>query len=130
MFPGRCSRRYDQRSFPSFQPRISRKEVLPDTVSFPNINNGKDLRRNKWLRRCTLPDGSSTQSTTPIAHWQRRDNACPLSLVLYTGIEGFHPQIITAFVIQELKMGMAEKADLMALTRAIAKHNGFFVTNN
>ncbi|KAJ7724374.1 hypothetical protein B0H16DRAFT_324339 [Mycena metata] len=37
--------------------RICRKEVLPDTVSFPNINNGKDLRRSKWLRRCTLPDG-------------------------------------------------------------------------
>ncbi|KAJ7036342.1 hypothetical protein C8F04DRAFT_953916 [Mycena alexandri] len=127
--------------------RICRKEVLPDTVSFPNINDGKDLRLSKWLRRCTLPDGihahlietevgncllkkhidhrlalfAEYDPETPVAHWERRDGTSPLSLILYAGTENFHPQIIAAFIVQELKMRMAEKADLVALSRAAAR---------
>jgi hypothetical protein len=41
--------------------------------------------------------------------------------MLYSGTENFHPQIIAAFTVQELKMRMAEKADLVALSRAAAQ---------
>jgi hypothetical protein len=37
--------------------RITRREVLPDIIAFPNINGGKDMRLGKWMRRCKLPDG-------------------------------------------------------------------------
>lgn len=37
--------------------RISRKEILPDTITFPSINDGKEMRLSKWMRRCKLPDG-------------------------------------------------------------------------
>ncbi|KAJ7167073.1 hypothetical protein C8R46DRAFT_1219453 [Mycena filopes] len=127
--------------------RICRKEVLPDTISFPNIAEGKDLRLSKWLRRSPLPDGihahvietevgncflkkhityrlalfTEYDLDTPVAHWERRDDASPLSLILYAGTENFHPQIIAAFIVQELKMRMTEKADLVALSRAAAR---------
>lgn len=58
---------------------------------------------------------------TPVAHWERADQASPLSLMLTSGTENFHPQIIAAFTVQELKMRMAEKADLVALSRAAAQ---------
>ncbi|KAJ7761634.1 hypothetical protein B0H14DRAFT_377847 [Mycena olivaceomarginata] len=127
--------------------RITRREVLPDIIAFPNINGGKDMRLGKWMRRCKLPDGSHAHfietevgtcvlkkhrvnrlalftefdAETPVAHWERADQASPLSLMLYSGTENFHPQIIAAFTVQELKMRMAEKADLVALSRAAAQ---------
>lgn len=58
---------------------------------------------------------------TPVAHWDRPSDTSPLALVLYPGTENFHPQIIAAFTIQELKMRMAEKADTVAQSRAAAQ---------
>ncbi len=55
---------------------------------------------------------------SPIAHWDRADATSPLSLILYSGTENFHPQIIAAFTVQELKLRMAEKANLVAQGRA------------
>ncbi|KAJ7727558.1 hypothetical protein DFH07DRAFT_851754 [Mycena maculata] len=126
--------------------RIIRREILPDTVTFPNLDDGKDIRVSKWLRPCKLPNGLEAQVVEtelgkcflrrdpvhrlalyteydlekPVAHWKLPDNASPLSLILHPGTENFHPQIIAAFTIEELKMRMAEKADSMALSRAAA----------
>ncbi|KAF7365733.1 Peptide methionine sulfoxide reductase [Mycena venus] len=130
--------------------RITRKELLPDIVTFPNVDGGKDMRLSKWMRRCKLPDGSHAHVIetevgncllrkhrthrlalfteydleSPVAHWERPDESSPLSLILYSGTENFHPQIITAFTVQELKMRMAEKADIVALSRATAQSRG------
>ncbi|KAJ7238838.1 hypothetical protein B0H12DRAFT_1136877 [Mycena haematopus] len=127
--------------------RIARKELLPNTITFPPINDGKDMRLGKWLRRCKLPDGSHAHVIetevgncvlkkdriyrlvlfteydleTPVAHWESGDGTSPPSLILHSGTENFHPQIIAAFTVQELKMRMAEKADIMAQSRAAAQ---------
>ncbi|KAJ6548370.1 hypothetical protein B0H19DRAFT_1378894 [Mycena capillaripes] len=58
---------------------------------------------------------------TPVAHWERPNDTSPLTLILYSGTENFHPQIIAAFTIQQLKMRMAEKADTVAQSRAAAQ---------
>ncbi|KAJ7081017.1 hypothetical protein C8R44DRAFT_68756 [Mycena epipterygia] len=127
--------------------RISRKEILPDTITFPNLNEGKEMRLSKWLRRVKLEDGLHAHAIetevgncllkkhpvhrlalfteydleSPVAHWERPDKTSPLSLVLYSGTENFHAPIIAAFTVQELKMRMAEKANLVALNRATAR---------
>ncbi|KAJ7486890.1 hypothetical protein FB451DRAFT_774768 [Mycena latifolia] len=127
--------------------RISRKEILPTTIAFPRISNGKDLRLSKWMVRQKLPEGGHVHVIetevgkcllrkhpvhrlalfteydleNPVAHWRRPDDTSPLSLVLYPGTENFHPEIIAAFTIQELKMRMTEKADSIALSRAAAQ---------
>jgi hypothetical protein len=38
--------------------RILRKGLLPDTIKFPDLNAGKDMRLSKWLKSIKLPDGS------------------------------------------------------------------------
>lgn len=37
--------------------RIARKEILPDTVKFPDMKGGKSMRVSKWLKRTTQKDG-------------------------------------------------------------------------
>ncbi|KAJ7491390.1 hypothetical protein B0H11DRAFT_2277885 [Mycena galericulata] len=39
--------------------RIAWKPILPDTIAFPDMNGGKEMRLTKWLRKAKLPDGSS-----------------------------------------------------------------------
>ncbi|KAJ6489883.1 hypothetical protein C8R45DRAFT_901493 [Mycena sanguinolenta] len=125
--------------------RIARKELLPSTITFPNINGGKDMRLGKWLRRCKVPDGGHAyviqtevgncilkkhqiyrlalfteyDLETPVAHWENATGTP--SLILHSGTENFYPQIIAAFTVRELKMRMAEKADIMAQSRAAAQ---------
>ncbi len=43
--------------------RICRNDILPNTVAFPSINDGKVMRLSKWLRGCKLPDGRSVRSS-------------------------------------------------------------------
>ncbi|KAJ7307954.1 hypothetical protein DFH08DRAFT_900583 [Mycena albidolilacea] len=38
--------------------RITRRSFLPDLITFPNHDGGKEMRLSKWMRRCMLPDGS------------------------------------------------------------------------
>ncbi|KAH7919500.1 hypothetical protein BV22DRAFT_1022894 [Leucogyrophana mollusca] len=35
----------------------SRRELLPDTVTFPHRNEGHPVNVNKWLKKIQLPDG-------------------------------------------------------------------------
>jgi hypothetical protein len=37
--------------------RIARKELFPDTVTFPDTNGGKAVRVSKWLKAGTGADG-------------------------------------------------------------------------
>jgi hypothetical protein len=37
--------------------RIARKEILPDTITFPALNGGKEMRLTKWLTKSKLSDG-------------------------------------------------------------------------
>ncbi|KAJ7840055.1 hypothetical protein B0H14DRAFT_2785855 [Mycena olivaceomarginata] len=117
--------------------RITRRSILPDLITFPNHDGGKEMRLSKWMRRCMLPDGSHAHGVetemgncllkihpvhrlalyterdpgTPIAHWERATATSPLSLVLYPGTENFYPKIIAAFTVSELKMRNAEQTD-------------------
>ncbi|KAJ7099136.1 hypothetical protein C8R44DRAFT_859494 [Mycena epipterygia] len=116
--------------------RIACNAFLPDTIAFPASSASK-MRLSKWLRRCTLADGLEVHMIetdagkcvlkpdlvhrlalfaehdlqTPVAHWQRRAAGAPLSPVLYAGTESFRAQIIAAFIVLELRMRMAEKAE-------------------
>jgi hypothetical protein len=38
--------------------RITRKDVLPDSIVFPNVNGSKEMRLAKWLKKSKLADGS------------------------------------------------------------------------
>ncbi|KAJ7726139.1 hypothetical protein B0H16DRAFT_1471566 [Mycena metata] len=121
--------------------RIRRREGLPETTSFPNINEGEDLQLSEWLRPCTLADGSEAHllqtevgtclltrhvnhrlalftefdPETPIAHWARRNDTFQLSLIFYAGTQDFYAQVIAAFIIVEQKMRIAEEDDLMVV---------------
>lgn len=44
--------------------RISRKEVLPSTIAFLNVNDGKEMRLSKWMQRLKLPDGRYIRART------------------------------------------------------------------
>ncbi|KAJ6453717.1 hypothetical protein C8R45DRAFT_846894 [Mycena sanguinolenta] len=128
--------------------RVTRKEVLPDTIAFPHIKGGEEMRLSKWLHRCKSPDDSDAHAIetdvgscvlkkwhsayrlalfakydleTPVAHWERENTIHPLSLVLYPGTENFHPQIIAAFTIMELKMRRAENAQAVRFSRFAAR---------
>jgi hypothetical protein len=37
--------------------RIAQKEILPDTITFPVLNGGKEIRLTKWLKKSKLSDG-------------------------------------------------------------------------
>ncbi|KAJ7875034.1 hypothetical protein B0H13DRAFT_1723284 [Mycena leptocephala] len=123
--------------------RICRNDILPNTVAFPSINDGKVMRLSKWLRGCKLPDGSHAyvietelgnyflkkhrthrlvlftehDLETPIARWELSSGSSPLSLILYPGTENFYPEIIAAFTIQDLKMRTAGQSGTVALQR-------------
>ncbi|KAJ7086205.1 hypothetical protein C8R44DRAFT_821152 [Mycena epipterygia] len=127
--------------------RIVRKGMFPDTIAFPNIHGGKDVRLNKWLKSAAkLPDGSpvsvietevgkcflrkyrlyrlalftETDMEAPVAHLQRPTVATPLplALILQPGTETFRPEIIAAFIVQEQKTRMEEEAQKEAQDRA------------
>ncbi|KAJ7753142.1 hypothetical protein B0H14DRAFT_2635640 [Mycena olivaceomarginata] len=92
--------------------RITRKDVLPDSIAFPNVNGNKEMRLAKWLKKSKLADGSSTFDVetehgtfflrahpvhrlalykeedleTPVAYWQRINAAAPPTLVMQAGI--------------------------------------------
>ncbi|KAJ7065782.1 hypothetical protein C8F01DRAFT_982387 [Mycena amicta] len=130
--------------------RISRNSILSNTITFSSAD-GTSLRQmkiSKWLQKCKQPDGLHAYAIdtemgqcllrkhreyrlalytefdleSPVAHWAPLDSASPPTLVISGTIpEAFHPQVICAFIIQELKMRMAEKADLVALGRAAAQ---------
>jgi hypothetical protein len=36
---------------------ISHKEILPDTIIFPKVGDGKEMRLKNWLRKTKLPSG-------------------------------------------------------------------------
>ncbi|KAJ6540832.1 hypothetical protein DFH09DRAFT_1175412 [Mycena vulgaris] len=117
--------------------RITRKALLPDTITFPG---GKEIPLAKWLRKTRLPDGLSIRvletehgsailkvhSThrlalfkegdleTPIAHWERRNARAPPTLVLPAGATQPHI-IIAAFIVREFELRMREQAARVAV---------------
>jgi hypothetical protein len=36
---------------------ITRKDVLPSTITFPHLNNGKAMKLSRWLNRQKIADG-------------------------------------------------------------------------
>nr|GAT56499.1 predicted protein [Mycena chlorophos] len=131
--------------------KISRKSILPDTVSFPaapdeGSGDAREVKTSKWLKKCKLADGTQAHAfdteigqcllrrhlqyrlalftefdtETPIAHWEK--GSSPPSLLISSSVpEAFHPQVICAFIIEEFKMRMAEKADVIAQGKALAQ---------
>ncbi|KAJ6550406.1 hypothetical protein DFH09DRAFT_1168807 [Mycena vulgaris] len=118
--------------------RIVRKGILPDTITFPNLNGGKAVRLTKWLKSATLPNGvpvciietavgkcflrkyrlyrlalfTEHDLDTPVAYLMRPTVATPIGMVLMLepGTESFRAQIIAAFIIQEQKTRAEEEA--------------------
>ncbi|KAJ7488897.1 hypothetical protein FB451DRAFT_1080370 [Mycena latifolia] len=130
--------------------RVVRKGLLPDTITFPDVNGGKELRLSKWLKSAKLPDGvpgsvietevgkcflrkyrqyrlalfTEHDPENPVAYLQRPTTATPvpLALVLQPGTEHFCAQIIAAFIIQEQKTRAEEAEQRAALDRATAQY--------
>jgi hypothetical protein len=46
--------------------RVARKEFLPDTIRFPALNGGKEMRLTKWLRKFKLSDDRCTIFRNPL----------------------------------------------------------------
>jgi hypothetical protein len=38
--------------------RVARKGILPDTITFPTVNGGREMGLKKWLKKSKLSDGS------------------------------------------------------------------------
>ncbi|KAF7354251.1 hypothetical protein MVEN_01113100 [Mycena venus] len=118
--------------------RIARKEIFPSTVTFPDMNGEKSIKISKWLKPSELPDGLTAATlqtpigdfvlgghpeytlalytpdiTTLIAHWsQKTSNASstsPPTLIIASGYEGAHAQILAAFVYEEQEIRIARK---------------------
>jgi hypothetical protein len=47
--------------------RIARKEIIPDTIAFPALNGGREMRSTKWLTKSKLSDGWCAIFRTPLA---------------------------------------------------------------
>ncbi|KAJ7488898.1 hypothetical protein FB451DRAFT_1223211 [Mycena latifolia] len=118
--------------------RILRRGMRPDTITFPNVNGGKELRLNKWLQSAKAPDGvpvcvveteegkcflrkyqhfrlalfTEYDPENPVAHLQvpTVTRPVPLALVLQPGTEHVRAQIIAAFIVQEQTMRTEEEA--------------------
>ncbi|KAJ6524337.1 hypothetical protein B0H19DRAFT_1200436 [Mycena capillaripes] len=114
--------------------RIARREILPDTVKFPDVKGTKSLRISKWLKRTALADGTiafalqcadgpyflrnhhvhrlalyGTDQTSIVAHWKSQTESSPLTLIISPGVERSHAQIIAAFLYAEQKMRSMEQ---------------------
>ncbi|KAJ6576029.1 hypothetical protein DFH09DRAFT_1150226 [Mycena vulgaris] len=114
--------------------RIARKELLPDTVKFPDFQGGKSMRLSKWLKRTTLADGIpaatfetssgvcvlcidpvhrlvlySADRTTIIAHWQLKTDSSPMALVIAPKMQHAQAMILAAFLYEEQKMRATER---------------------
>jgi hypothetical protein len=37
--------------------RIDRRDILPDTITFPGRNDGSSINLSKWLQKSKLDDG-------------------------------------------------------------------------
>lgn len=37
--------------------RIERRDILPDTITFPDRNDGSTINLSKWLQKSKLDDG-------------------------------------------------------------------------
>ncbi|KAJ7097409.1 hypothetical protein C8R44DRAFT_748517 [Mycena epipterygia] len=114
--------------------RIARKDLLPDTVSFPDVDGGKVMRTSRWLKRTTLTDGLPAGAletrigpcflrtdlvhglrfyhvdmTTIMTHWRPKTDSSPLALMIATGMERSHPLILAAFFYEEQRLRIMEK---------------------
>ncbi|KAJ7908009.1 hypothetical protein B0H13DRAFT_2273515 [Mycena leptocephala] len=124
--------------------RVAWKDILPDTITFPTVNGGREMGLKKWLNKSKLSDGSSIHVIgtktgnfalkthpvhrlaaiqlfheddlqTPVGHWQRTSSTSPPTLVLQAGIRAAsRPKIITAFIVREFKMRMKEQTNQLA----------------
>ncbi|KAK7038376.1 hypothetical protein R3P38DRAFT_2905764 [Favolaschia claudopus] len=123
--------------------RITRKEILHDTVVFPALHGGKAIRVANWLTKSTLPQSACTRHTiqthhgnyilcshptyrlalyreddtdTPIAHWDRHSSiSLPTLLIRDEALASIRAEIIAAFVVREFRVRMKEKAAQVAL---------------
>ncbi|KAJ7111226.1 hypothetical protein C8R44DRAFT_799150 [Mycena epipterygia] len=114
--------------------RIVRKELLPDTASFPDVSGGKAMRTSRWLKRATLADGLPAGAleteigtcflrrhpvqglslyradmVTIVTQWQPRTAESPLALIIAAGMERSHTLILAAFLYEEQRLRIMEK---------------------
>ncbi|KAJ7050023.1 hypothetical protein C8F01DRAFT_1180566 [Mycena amicta] len=126
--------------------KISKKMLLPDTVSFADSDGKlKEVKLSKWMREVTVPGGRGTGHVLETAdgikyslqrHVEYRlalfpysetsqPNGDPIaywrlpdqSLVLDGAPEDSHLQILVAFMIAEQKMRMEEKSNFVGQAR-------------
>ncbi|KAJ6563321.1 hypothetical protein DFH09DRAFT_1158948, partial [Mycena vulgaris] len=106
--------------------RIVRKGILPDTITFPNLNGGKAVpigpyvSSRRQLEKCFLRKYrlyrlalfTEHDLDTPVAYLMRPTVATPIGMVLMLepGTESFRAQITAAFIIQEQKTRADEDA--------------------
>jgi hypothetical protein len=115
--------------------RIDRRDILPDTITFPNRNNGSSINLNKWLQKSKLDDGHHIHSietahgtyvwksdadyrlalyrkddmTNPVAHLQRGTRTQNFAVIMQGEAELIRDDVIVSFLILEQRLRISEK---------------------
>ncbi|KAG1749428.1 hypothetical protein EDB19DRAFT_1893514 [Suillus lakei] len=101
--------------------RIDRRDILPDTITFPDRNRGSSINLNKWLQKSKLENGHHIHSieTTPGTYVWKSD--ADYRLALYRKGDMSNPRtqnfarrlirddVIVSFLILEQRLRISER---------------------
>lgn len=115
--------------------RVDRRDILPDTITFPNRNNGSSINLSKWLQKSKLEDGHHVHSietahgtyvwksnadyrlalyrkgdmSSPVAHLQRGTRTQNFAVIMQGEAELIRDDVIVSFLILEQRLRISEK---------------------
>lgn len=115
--------------------RVDRRDILPDTITFPNRNNGSSINLSKWLQKSKLEDGHHVHSietahgtyvwksnadyrlalyrkgdmSSPVAHLQQGTRTQNFAVIMQGEAELIRDDVIVSFLILEQRLRISEK---------------------
>ncbi|KIK43807.1 hypothetical protein CY34DRAFT_81144 [Suillus luteus UH-Slu-Lm8-n1] len=115
--------------------RVDKRDILPDTITFPNRNNGSSINLSKWLQKSKLEDGHHVHSietahgtyvwksdanyrlalyrkgdmSSPVAHLQQGSRTQNFAVIMQGEAELIRDDVIVSFLILEQRLRISEK---------------------
>ncbi|KAG1763368.1 hypothetical protein EDD22DRAFT_777131 [Suillus occidentalis] len=115
--------------------RVDKRDILPDTITFPNRNNGSSINLSKWLQKGKLGDGHHIHSidtargtyvwksdanyrlalyrkgdmSSPVAHLQQGTRTQNFAVIMQGEAELIRDDVIVSFLILEQRLRISEK---------------------
>lgn len=115
--------------------RVDRRDILPDTITFPNRNSGSSIHLSKWLQKSKLEDGHHIHSietahgtyvwksdaayrlalyrkgdmSKPVAHLQQGTRTQNFAVIMQEEAELIRDDVIVSFLILEQRLRISEK---------------------